>query len=182
MSANCLRSQIECSFRIGGKQSINYGSWVFVPINTFVSSNQLTSQLLANNTHMSLFKNIDLRLIALSQVLKAELMIDRPHYPEVLRTFEERRIDWMEGYIRKAIIIQPTFEKGKVNEELWNFRNVAWFVMPNPNDKLYWQKDLVVEQPFEVIEKDIERLLEESLKNLVFISFDDLQSDLPSCD
>jgi hypothetical protein len=54
---------------------------------------------------MSRFKNIDKKLKDLSEKLGAELTKDRPSYPEALRTFEERRIDWTENGISKAIII-----------------------------------------------------------------------------
>ena len=64
---------------------------------------------------MSRFKNIDSNLIELASKLNGKLTKDRPDYPEVLRIFEERRIDWIENGIMKAIIIQPNFEANGVN-------------------------------------------------------------------
>ncbi len=74
---------------------------------------------------MSRFKEIDSKLEKLSAKLDAKLTKDRPNSPEVLRTFEERRIDWVDNNICKAIIIQPTFESNGVNSKIWNFINIA---------------------------------------------------------
>jgi hypothetical protein len=75
---------------------------------------------------MSRFNLIDDKLSGLANKLNAKLTKDRPEYPEVLRTFEERRIDWNDGEISKAIIIQPNFEATRVNTAIWNLINIAW--------------------------------------------------------
>jgi hypothetical protein len=99
---------------------------------------------------MSRFKNIDSKLIDLANKLNARLTKDRPDYPESLRTFEERRIDWVENEIMKAIIIQPNFELNGVNSNIWNFINCAiyddgWSVSrPKWIEKLVDQKILLL--------------------------------------
>lgn len=75
---------------------------------------------------MSRFKLIDEKLAKLAIKLNAKLTKDRPEYPEALRTFEERRIDWIKNKICKAIIIQPNFEDIGVNSTIWNFINIAY--------------------------------------------------------
>ncbi len=55
------------------------------------------------------FKYIDIFLEQFSDTMGAELTKNRSNYPHSLRSFQERRIDWKENDIRKAIIIQPLF-------------------------------------------------------------------------
>jgi len=55
-----------------------------------------------------------------------KLTKDRPEYPESLRTFEERRIDWAARGIFRAVIIQPTFTRKGVDQRKWNFIALAW--------------------------------------------------------
>jgi len=52
---------------------------------------------------LSRFENIDWKLDELARKLKGELTKDRPSYPEILRTFEERRIDWIDNGIIKLL-------------------------------------------------------------------------------
>ncbi|MEM7368200.1 MAG: hypothetical protein AAF587_06325 [Bacteroidota bacterium] len=123
---------------------------------------------------MSNFEIIDLRLTRLSEKLGAVLTKDRPACPEGLRTFEERRIDWMEHGIRKAIIIQPIFRRSGVDSSKWNVINIAWDDEVRSTHKPKWRKLLVEEQPFETIASSIEDLLSASENNLRSISKDDL--------
>jgi len=117
---------------------------------------------------MSIFKNIDSKLEQISIQLKAKLTIDRPWEPEISRTFEERRLDWIDGGIYKAIIIQPLFEKNGVNQELWSLVNVAWI------DFMYWKTKLIDNKEFYIIEQSIDELLATSIQNLSKIKNSDL--------
>jgi hypothetical protein len=124
---------------------------------------------------MSRFKNIDDKLAALATKLNAQLTKDRPGYPEVLRTFEERRIDWRDGEMLKAIIIQPTFEHKGVDQEIWNFIGLAWWPESDPGAMYQWREILVDKLPFEVIENNIDSLLTVSEENLLNIRMEDLK-------
>lgn len=124
---------------------------------------------------MSKFKEIDIKLEMLSEKLSAKLTKDRPGYPEAFRTFEERRIDWAEGGILKAIIIQPTFESTGVNSEIWNFINIAWYNDSESRRKLQWRSKLLEKANFERIESKIDDLLIESEKALSAIKLSDLK-------
>lgn len=124
---------------------------------------------------MSKFKEIDTKLEMISAKLGAKLKKDRPGYPEALRTFEERRIDWVDKGIFKAIIIQPTFENNGVNSEIWNFVNLAWYDNAESLKKLQWRNNLVVEDDFAIIESNIDDLLIKSEIALSAISMSDLQ-------
>jgi hypothetical protein len=123
---------------------------------------------------MSRFKNIDSKLVDLANKLNARLTKDRPNYPEALRTFEERRIDWIENHIMKAIIIQPNFESNGVNSNIWNFINLAIFddglSISNPK----WMEILVDQKDFIFIDDNIDKLLLKSEQNLSNISIEDL--------
>jgi hypothetical protein len=121
---------------------------------------------------MSRFKDIDSKLEELSKKLNARLTKDRPGYPEVLRTFEERRIDWERDGIRRAIIIQPTFEFSGVDSTRWNFVNVAW--KDEGISRRKYMHNLVDKQDFTLIAEQIDDLLAESVKMLTRISDKDL--------
>lgn len=124
---------------------------------------------------MSRFKNIDEKLEKLSAKLGAKLTKDRPGYPEALRTFEERRIDWIQEDIYKAIIIQPTFESKGVNQKIWNLINIAWCDFNNEGHRSQWMTNLVDKEKFESIENNIDTLLIKSESNLVSIDKDELK-------
>jgi hypothetical protein len=124
---------------------------------------------------MSRFDLIDDKLSELAKKLNAKLTKDRPEYPEVLRTFEERRIDWNDDEIGKAIIIQPTFEATGVNSTIWNFINIAWYDDAHSLKRPQWIDILVDESQFEAIEKNIDTLLSKSEENLKKIRMEDLK-------
>jgi hypothetical protein len=123
---------------------------------------------------MERFTNIDAIIESYAANLDARLSKDRPAYPEALRTFEERRIDWVENGIMKAIIIQPNFEANGVNQDLWNFINIAWHNGVSPHS-LTWRKDLIKEKDFSYIENAIDDLLSESVRNLKAIQLKNLK-------
>ena len=102
---------------------------------------------------MSVFSKIDDKLIKLSDRLNATLTKDRPSYPEALRTFEERRIDWIVNDINRAIIIQPNFEINGVNSQIWNFINIAWYDDGKSINRPQWYRNLAEKEKFENIEK-----------------------------
>ena len=117
---------------------------------------------------------IDPKLEKLNTKLGGKLTKDRPSYPEVLRTFEERRIDWIEEGISKAIIIQPLFEVKGVNSRIWNFINIAWYDDGESVHRPQWIKSIVEKKAFEIIELSIDDLLIESETNLKSIKMEDL--------
>ena len=124
---------------------------------------------------MNRFELIDEKLSKLANKLNAKLTKDRSGFPEALITFEERRIDWNDGEISKAIIIQPTFEATGVNSAIWNFINIAWYDDADSAKRLKWIEKLVDKCEFEVIEKQIDDLLSKSEENLKKIRMDDLK-------
>lgn len=124
---------------------------------------------------MSVFKKIDDKLIEFSDRLSATLTKDRPCYPEALRTFEERRIDWIFNDINRAIIIQPNFEINGVNSQIWNFINIAWYDDANSINRPKWYRNLAEKEKFENIEKSIDQLLKTSENNLTNIKMTDLK-------
>jgi len=122
---------------------------------------------------MSRFENIELILEELNTEVNGLISKDRPNYPKPLRTFEERRIDWEEEGIRKAIIIQPTFELEGVNSELWNFRLVAWTKVDKR--RVFYRKERISKVKFEIIEANIQELLFEGKEILSNIKLEDLK-------
>jgi hypothetical protein len=122
---------------------------------------------------MSRFKEIDPKLKAISEKLDAKLTIDRDWDPTA--GFEERRIDWIEEGIFKAIIIQPTFESNGVNQKIWNFINIAWSDFNEEGHRPQWIANLVDKEKFEIIENNIDALLIKSEMNLVSLNKDSLK-------
>ncbi|MCC9018962.1 hypothetical protein [Flavobacterium lipolyticum] len=123
---------------------------------------------------MNRFKSIDSKLIDLASKLNGRLTKDRPDYPEVLRTFEERRIDWIENDIMKAIIIQPNFEANDVNSSIWNFINLAMYDDGFSVSRPKWIEILVDQKDFIFIAENIDELLLKAEENLSNISMKDL--------
>jgi hypothetical protein len=123
---------------------------------------------------LSRFENIDWKLDDLANKLNARLTRDRPDYPQNLRTFEERRIHWIDNGIMKAIIIQPNFEVNGVNSNIWNFLNVAIFDDGYSFSRPKWISVLVDKKDFSFIEDNIDELLFKSEENLLNILFKDL--------
>ncbi|MES2765157.1 MAG: hypothetical protein V4642_04775 [Bacteroidota bacterium] len=124
---------------------------------------------------MSVFKEIDSKIEKLATKLNARLSKDRPGYPEVLRTFEERRIDWIDDGIHKAIIIQPTFENKGVNSKIWNVTNIAWINEFIAGRRPQLIINLIDQKEFKVIENNIDELLKTSEDNLLKITRNDLK-------
>ncbi|MBT1706564.1 hypothetical protein, partial [Chryseosolibacter indicus] len=122
---------------------------------------------------MKRFTNeIDLKLETLASKVNAKVSKDRPDYPERLRTFEERRIDWIDHTINKAIIFQPNFESKGVNEEKWTFSVAAWYFEGTTD--LRFSEDLVKEKPFESIANQLDRLLIDAVDRLAKINMVEL--------
>lgn len=122
---------------------------------------------------MSRFKEIDPKLKTLSEKLEAKLTIDRDWDPNA--GFEERRIDWIENDIFKAIIIQPTFKSTGVDSSKWNFINIAWYDDAKSVHRPKWMNNLIDQGKFEIIELKIDELLLESENILSTISMSDLK-------
>ena len=123
---------------------------------------------------MSKFDTIDIKLNQLANRLNARVTKDRPGYPDILRTFDERRIDWADHLVNKAIIIQPTFEETGVDSSRWNLVNIAWHDDLETGQRLIWQTKLADKTTLEHIITDIDNLLQESEGNLNNISKNDL--------
>lgn len=135
--------------------------------------NHVIASLKKNN--VGRFTKIDDKLENVAEKLNAKLTKDRPEYPEALRTFEERRIDWREGNIFKAIIIQPNFEEKGVNSTIWNFINIAWYDDGRSFERPQWINILADKTDFRVIEENIDSLLSQSEMGLKEIGIQHLK-------
>ena len=122
---------------------------------------------------MSRFINIESIIEQTSYEVEGAISKDRPSYPEALRTFEERRIDWQDKGLMKAMIIQPTFEASGVNSELWNFRLVSW-AWVNKKRVSYF-KELISKRDFKIIENNIQGLLNQGKHILKGVTINDLE-------
>ena len=116
---------------------------------------------------------IDLKLETLANKMNAKVSKNRPGYPEQLRTFEERRIDWINNNVNKAIIFQPNFESDGVNEEKWNFGVAAWYFQGRID--LRFSQELVKEKQFDFITNQLDHLLMAAVKCLTEISMTELE-------
>ena len=125
---------------------------------------------------MSLFKNIDKNLESIAEKLRAKLTVDRPWAPKALHPFEERRIDWEENGLNKAIIIQPFFGSSGVDTTKWSLINIAWIKKRGIAQKPGWRVKLIENQNFESIENNIIELLDKSVDNLKTVEFEEVEN------
>lgn len=122
---------------------------------------------------MNQFSQIDTRLIALAKEIGATIEttvgghsingVDVPKDKLAIR-----QIQWVEGPIGKAIIINQNFENGNLDVPNWDFFNIAWLLegKTKAKGKPIWNKYLLKNIDFKQIENDIETLLKQSLDNL----------------
>lgn len=116
---------------------------------------------------------IDSKFEKLANKINAKLSKDRPDYPEVLRTFEERRIDWIDSNINKAIMLQPNFESKGINDEKWNFAVAAWYFEETID--LQFTEELVKEKQFDTIANQLDELLSVAYQRLAKINRTELE-------
>ena len=132
---------------------------------------------------MSKFKLIDKKLKNFAAVLKAKLAKDGSGFsidgvPVPSEFVEGRRIIWVDGQIGKAIIINPNFfDIADFSSPAWDFFNIAWLEHGSSalKEKPFWTKYLVKKAEFDVIEKNIDKLLNTSKENLGAIKIGDLK-------
>ena len=93
-------------------------------------------------------------------------MKDRPDYPEVLRTFEERRIVWRKANYYFQIIIQPIFRVNGIDSEKWNFILVKQN-LPDHEDSQRGSEQVKKEVVFGEIEQNINDLLRKGVQRLL---------------
>jgi hypothetical protein len=131
---------------------------------------------------MNQFSQIDTKLKALAKEIGATLEttvgghsingVDVPKEKLALR-----QIQWVDGPIGKAIIINQNFDNGNLDAPNWDFFNIAWLQEGKPNAKgrPFWKKNILKNIDFNKIETDIDQLLEQSLDNLKEIKKTDLK-------
>lgn len=131
---------------------------------------------------MNQFSQIDTRLIELAKQIGAALEttvgghsingVDVPKEKLALR-----QIQWVDGPIGKAIIINQNFENGNLDEPNWDFFNIAWLQEGKTPAKgrPLWNKYLLKNIDFKKIETDIDQLLKMSLENLNAVKKTDLK-------
>ena len=124
---------------------------------------------------MSSFANIDPKLEQFALQMNAVLTKDRPGYPEIMRTFQERRIDWMDEDLHKAIIIQPNFTIGGVDSSKWNFIMLAFCYDKESGRRIKWLNHLAKNKKFEWIEFQLDDFLDEAKRQLTIIKHADLK-------
>lgn len=120
---------------------------------------------------MSIFAKIDEKLEALAHDVNAVLTRDRNSTES---DFEERRIDWIDNGIKKAIIIQPTFTANGIDNSRWNFFNLAWTLENGMAQKPTLLRTLIFEADFGQIEEQIDSLISQSQRNLMHVTLDEV--------
>jgi len=124
---------------------------------------------------LSLFQTIDKDLELVAEKLKARLTIDRPWAPKSFHPFEERRIDWEDKGLNKAIIIQPYFAPTGVDSTKWSLINIAWIKKNKISKKPQWERILIENENFIKIENNITELLKRSIDNLESIELKEVE-------
>ena len=133
---------------------------------------------------MTTFKQIDNKLNELAKQLGTTLSIsvgghsfDGIDVPK--DKLAMRSIVWVDGSIGKGIIIDQNFENRNIDAPDRDFTNIAWLQDGESNAKgrPFWKKDLMKKVKFDKIEKNIDQLLKQSLKNLAAVKKSDLGYD-----
>ena len=119
---------------------------------------------------MNYFENIDKSLDSLASKLGGVISFDRTY---LIDPIPERRIDWKNGKIKKAIIIQPTFTSTGIDLNLWNFIIVAW--KDEFTNRKQFISTLVDKKDIKLIQESIDDLLKESETILEDLSENDLK-------
>ena len=97
------------------------------------------------------------------------------HDPDGSDSFLVRHIVWNDGRFGKAIFIQQHNGLEGIDTTTWDFSNIAWLRDTSATAKPTFVKNLLIKADFKLIEKDIERLLNESEKILGRIEVKDLK-------
>lgn len=122
---------------------------------------------------MNQFRKIDSQLNALAKEIGATIettvgghSINGIDVPKDKLTI--RQIQWVDGPIGKAIIINQNFDNGNLDAPNWDFFNIAWLqeVKPKAKRRPFWKKNLLTNIDFKIIESEIDQLLKQSLENL----------------
>jgi hypothetical protein len=122
---------------------------------------------------MNQFRKIDSQLKALAKEIGATIettvgghSINGVEVPKDKLAI--RQIQWADGPIGKAIIINQNFDNGNFDSPNWDFFNIAWLQEGKTPAKgrPFWKKNLLINVDFKKIESDIDLLLEQSLNNL----------------
>lgn len=96
------------------------------------------------------------------------------HDPDKTDSFLVRHIVWTDGRFGKAVLIQQHSDK-IVDTTAWDFTYVAWLQDTARTAKPTYVNNLLTKVDFQIIEKNIERLLSTSEKNLSIIKVEDLK-------
>jgi hypothetical protein len=121
---------------------------------------------------MNVFVQIEARLRQCAVEQQAVLTQDRAGM-SLRFGFEERRIDWQQDGINRAIIIQPDFLATGVDTTKWNFSAVAW--QGSAHKKRTADYDFATSVAFQAIEERIDSLLSEACTYLNNIQASHLQ-------
>jgi hypothetical protein len=122
---------------------------------------------------MNQFRKIDSQLNALAKEIGATIettvgghSINGAEVPK--DKLGIRQIQWVDGPIGKAIIINQNFDNGNLDAPNWDFFNIAWLqeVKPKAKRRPFWKKNLLTNIDFKIIESEIDQLLKQSLENL----------------
>lgn len=121
---------------------------------------------------MNIFHNIDEQLAAVAKELGAKLNQNRNSGTE--HVIYERRITWEQDQVLRSILIQPQFESGEINYDLWTWKILAWIddVVNGP----HYDKEFLHKVSFDQIEQQIDTLLTDSVQELQQIKQGDLTS------
>ena len=131
---------------------------------------------------MSQFRKIDSQLKTLAKDIGATLettvgghSINGVEVPK--EKLSIRQIQWVDGPIGKAIIINQNFDNGNLDSPNWDFFNIAWLQEGKTKAKgrPFWKKNLLTNIDFKKIETNIDQLLKQSLDNLKSIKKTDLK-------
>ena len=95
--------------------------------------------------------------------------------PKVEDSLENRMVEWIEGNIGKAVLIQPHTDHKGAKRHAWDVSNIAWIIDAPSFQKPFWQRFLLENAGIDTLKKNIDQLLSQSEQNLRSIKKEDLK-------
>ncbi len=127
---------------------------------------------------MQVFDSLDKKIIQFAKERGAKIHSDGITYngipPEKI---QQRRIIWSDAIVGKGIFIYPNFNTGNIDSHLYDFWNIAWpaEAKQGKGGHPFWHKCLLNAVEFSEIEKNFDKLLLQSIKNLDSVTLSDMK-------
>ena len=92
-------------------------------------------------------------------------------------SLKNRQIEWIDGDIAKAVVIQPHLSSPGHKSDAWDFFILAWLYNAPSFEKPFWQQCLLKNASIQTLERNIDQLLSQSEDKLSKIKVEDFKNN-----